>query len=132
MRKLDQLRRDLKSIQSLKRRSSFGQTFDNQSFGNDPQQPKNDSRSLKRTLYNMLVASGVTVGSYVGYTIKQIIKLTIKYLGPIVLASVLIRYRSSIYKRFFTKSDQEKLEENIKKLPKLPTLPTVPNLLGGG
>ena len=81
---------------------------------------KPEKRSkVKRVLYTLLKKAGVKLGDYVDYTLKQLISMTIRYLGPIVLTAVLFRYRKRVYKTLVSESDRKGFDghaENIKKM----------------
>ena len=76
--------------------SSFGST-QKIDLNRIEQQIKPKDRSLiKRLLCKLLKRSGVKLGEYVDYTLKELIAMTIRYLGPLVLASVLLKYRKNL------------------------------------
>ena len=77
--------------------------------------PKKESK-IKRALYNTLTRAGVKLGDYLDYTLKELLKITVKYIGPLVIISLLVRYREPIYKKLVSKEDQERLKQvNLKK-----------------
>lgn len=93
--------------------SSFGSTK-KIDLNNIEQQIKPKDRSrIKRLLYNLLKRSGVKLGEYVDYTLKQLISMTVRFLGPIVLAAVLFRYRKRVYTTLVSKSDRDRLDANV-------------------
>ena len=67
--------------------------------------PQKKSR-IKRALYGLLKATGMKILDITDYTFKQIISMTIKYIGPIILTSVLIRYREPIATRLLSSKDK--------------------------
>jgi hypothetical protein len=106
------LRRDLARV-SLK----------GSSFGNDqPQEKLTPKKSrIKRALYGALVKSGAKIGDYADYTFKQILKVSIKYLGPIALSAILFRYRTNVYKLLVKQSDREIIDKKTAGLSKIAT-----------
>ena len=73
------------------------------------QNPRKESR-MKKFLYNLLIKTGVKLGDYVDYTLKRLIKLTIKYIGPVVILAMLFRHREPVYNTLVSKQDREKIK----------------------
>ena len=69
-------------------------------------QPAKKSR-IKRALYGILKATGMKLLDITDYTFKKIISMTIKYVGPIVLTAVLIRYREPIAHKLLSTKDKK-------------------------
>jgi hypothetical protein len=53
--------------------------------------PKTESR-IKKFLYKTLIKIGVKLGDYLDYTLKELIKITLNYLGLMFMISVLYNY----------------------------------------
>ena len=102
------LRRDLARL--TVRHSSFG--------NNEIKETKKESK-IKRVLYQAVVKTGAKVGDVADYTLKQILKMTIRYLGPIFLSAVLFRYRTNIYELLIKKSDREMINNKTAGISKV-------------
>ena len=119
---LNILNKDLKTV--LGKHLRFGETNVKnvnkivENINNDPKQ----SSRVKRGLYTFLKKAGYKLGDYADYTLKAILKVTIKYVGPIVLASLLIKYRKPISNKLISKNDRDAMS-NIK----IPSFPNVPS-----
>ena len=110
MRNLRQLEQDLRIVTN--RVSSFGNSkVSDKKIDKIEQQikPENKGR-IKRALYNLLKNAGVKVGEYADHTFKQILSMTVRFLGPIILMAVLFRYRGTVKKVLFSKKDQKSLD----------------------
>ena len=57
--------------------------------------PKKESK-IKKGLYMILIKSGQKLGDIADYTLKSLISMTIKYVGPMVLLALLFKYRTNI------------------------------------
>ena len=84
---------------------NFGETNVNKIVENIKNDPKKSSR-VKRGLYTFLKKAGYKLGDYADYTLKALIKITVKYVGPIVLASLLIKYRKPISNILISNEDR--------------------------
>ena len=117
MRKsLKMLLRDYEIVKSnsLKRETQFGNVKINKEkidiiTEKIEQNPKKESR-MKKFLYSALINAGVKLGDYVDYTLKELIRITIKYLGPLVIVAMLYRFREPVYNTLVSKSDQKKIQ----------------------
>jgi len=121
-----ELIKDLRKINGTKRKNNFGNNKDQEEDQEDQEEeeqeqvlvnkiskrvkPKNKSR-IKRALYGALKATGMKLLDITDYTFKKIISMTIKYVGPIVLTAILIRYREPIAKKLFSREDKEKYDK---------------------
>jgi hypothetical protein len=72
--------------------------------------PAKKSR-IKRILYVTLKATGMKLLDITDYTFKKIISMTIKYVGPIILTAVLIRYREPIVKQLLSPKDKNTYDQ---------------------
>jgi hypothetical protein len=116
MHNLRQLERDLRIVTNGVSSFGKGSIFGNSKITNNDLnkieqeiKPENKGR-IKRALYNLLKKSGVKVGEYADHTFKQILSMTVRFLGPIVLMAILFRYRGTVKKILFSKKDQERLD----------------------
>jgi len=103
--KLNLLRRDLARVSLT--RSSFGNNEIKEPIQKPIEKLTPKKSRIKRALYRAVVKTGAKVGDYADYTFKQILKVSIKYLGPIVLSAILFRYRTNVYKLLIKKDDRE-------------------------
>jgi CRISPR/Cas system-associated endoribonuclease Cas2 len=94
---LSQLQSDLKKVQ----RSSFrfGNNEENEEKKvkkelNDMSQK--EKKGLKLYLLKFLKSAGYEVYNGMKFTLKEVIKMTIKYVGPMVLAALLFKYRKNV------------------------------------
>jgi hypothetical protein len=74
--------------------------------------PEKKSR-IKRALYNLLKKSGVKVGEYADHTFKQILTMTVRFLGPIVLMAILFKYRGTAYRTLVSQQDRDNINSCI-------------------
>ena len=54
---------------------------------------------IKKGLYMILIKSGQKLGDIVDYTLKALISMTIKYVGPMVILALLYKYHEPITKK---------------------------------
>jgi len=107
------------------KRSRFGKNiFGKHRFGLE-QLTKKES-VLKRGLFSALKNTGLKIGDYADYTLKQVLKLCIKYLGPLVLASLLYRYRAKVSNLMFSKQDRDKINKATQSIQGKIKFPSVP------
>lgn len=95
---------------------SFGETESQEVAKIEKMIPAKKKSKVKRLLYNALKKSGLKLGDYVDYGLKALLTMTINYLGPIVLAALLTRYRSKTYKTLVSKKDRHTIAKTGKKL----------------
>jgi hypothetical protein len=103
-----ELLNDLSKINGKKTKSmNFGKTKQEKIVDDisDNITPAKKSR-IKRILYGTLKATGMKLLDITDYTFKKIISMTIKYVGPIILTAVLIRYREPIAKQLLSPKDK--------------------------
>jgi predicted nucleic acid-binding Zn-ribbon protein len=95
-----------------KRFSNFGSTSVSKIENKIPSAKKS---KIKKGLYNALKKAGYKLGDYTDYTLKALLKMTIKFLGPIILASLLVKYRVKVYNTLISKKDREDLEYIVRR-----------------
>ena len=94
---LSQLESDLKKVQGSS--SMFGNNEQNEQKKvnkevNDMSQK--EKKGLKVYLLKFLKSAGYEVYNGMKFTLKEIMKMTIKYVGPMVLAALLVKYRKKV------------------------------------
>jgi len=77
--------------------------------------PSVKKSKIKKALYNVLKKAGYKLGDYTDYTLKALLKMTVKYLGPIVLTAILVKYRVKVYNTLVSEKDRKALNASLKK-----------------